>query len=148
MSLVKALQTYQSLTPDQKTFVQQRRIEGTYTPEQWFVFFSKIAEYDALRDASKSNYIGLGCGCIALTMVAVGAGLATVYLLPVAFLFFLATVVYFVVFGKRRRDVPNHLRLFIVPLLRILMEEMRGKERMFLRVDLRGGTLPEKKYSD
>jgi hypothetical protein len=148
MSLFKALQTYQSLTPDQKIFVQEKRIEGSYTPEQWLVFFSKIAEYDSLRDASKGKFTGLGCGYVALTVASVIVGFLTLYLLPLAFLLVIGMIFFFVFFSKWRKDVPNQLRQFIVPLLHILREEMKHKERMFLRVDLRGGTLAEKKYSD
>jgi hypothetical protein len=148
MSLLKALQSYQSLTPDQKIFVQEKRIEGTYTPEQWLVFFSKIAEYDTLRDASKGKFTGLGCTFVALTVASVILGFVILILLPLALLMIVAMIIFFVFFSKRRKDVPNHLRQFIVPLLQILREEMKHREPMFLRVDLRGPTLPEKKYSD
>src|SRR5689334_23172811 len=113
MSLFKALQSYQSLTPDQRMFVQEKRIEGTYTPEQWLAFFSKIAEYDALRDASKGKFAGLGCFGVALTVASVIIGFVTLYLLPLAVLLIIALIFFFVFFSKRRKDVPNHLRQFI-----------------------------------
>ncbi|MBI3652368.1 MAG: DUF3784 domain-containing protein [Acidobacteria bacterium] len=148
MSFWKALQSYQALTADQKIFVQEKNISGTYTPAQWLVFFNKIAAYDALRDASKSKFIGLGCGCAALTLASVIIGFMTLYLLPLAIVMVIALVIFLVFFAKHRKDVPNHLRQFIVPLLHLLREEMKSRQPVFLHVDLRGGTLAEKKYSE
>jgi hypothetical protein len=148
MSLFKALQSYQSLTPDQKIFVQEKRIEGTYTPEQWLAFFGKIGEYDTLRDASSGKFGWLGCGSILLLILSFVIGILNIYLLPLSFIVLIAFIVLTVYFVKRRKDVPNHLRQFIVPLLAVLREEMEPRETMFLRVDLSDATAKEKLFSE
>jgi hypothetical protein len=148
MSLFKALQSYQSLTPDQKIFIKEKKIEGSYTPDQWLVFFNKIAEYDTLRDASSSKFGWLGCSCIVLLIASFVIGILTVYLLPVSFIVLIVFILMSIYFVKRRKDVPNHLRQFIVPLLVILREEMEPDAAMFLGVDLSDATAKEKLFSE
>jgi hypothetical protein len=148
MSLFKALQSYQSLTPDQKIFIKEKKIEGSYTPEQWLAFFGKIAEYDTLRDASSSKFGWLGCSCILLLIASFVIGIITVYLLPVSFIVLILFIFVSIYFVKRRKDVPNHLRQFIVPLLVIVREEMEPGVPMFLRVDLTDATAAEKLFSE
>jgi hypothetical protein len=148
MSLIKALQSYQSLTPDQKIFIKEKKIEGTYTPEQWLEFFIKIAEYDTLRDASSGKFGWLGCGCILALIASFVIGIITVYLLPLSFIVLILFIFVSIYFVKRRKDVPNHLRKFIVPFLMILREEMEPRETMFLRVDLSDATAKEKLFSE
>jgi hypothetical protein len=147
MNLFKALQAYQSLTPDQKLFIKERTVEGTTTPDEWLKLFSKVAEYDSLRDSSASAFGGAGCGCLALGILLFIIGVSTVALLPVAILFIIVAIILATFFFKRRKDVPNHLRLFVVPLISILREEMHTGEHLYLRLDLRGGTTPDKLYS-
>jgi hypothetical protein len=148
MSISKALQAYQSLTPDQKIFVKEKRIEGAYTPEQWLIFFSKIAEYDALRDASSGKFAWLGCGCVTFVIASFIIGFIVIFLLPVAFLVLILAIIIGIYLSRQRTDIPNHLRQFIVPLLSVLNEEMRRGETMFLRVDLSSPTAKEKLFSE
>jgi hypothetical protein len=148
MSLFKALQSYQSLSPDQKIFIREKRIEGSYTPEQWVLFFQRIAEYDALRDASSKKFAWLGCLSILLLIASLVIGIITIFLLPVTLLALILFIVMSVFFVKRRKDVPNHLRQFILPLLLILREEMEPEVPMFLRVDLSDATAKEKLFSE
>jgi hypothetical protein len=148
MSLFKALQSYQSLTPDQKIFIREKRIEGRFTPQQWLFFFNRIAEYDSLRDASSGKFGWLGCVSILLLVASLVIGIITVFLLPLFFLALILFIAMSVFFVKRRKDVPNHLRQFIVPLLLILREEMEPEAPMFLRVDLSEATGKDKLFSE
>jgi hypothetical protein len=148
MSLFKALQSYQSLTSDQKIFVKEKRIEGSYTPEQWLAFFTRIAEYDSLRDASSKAFAWLGCVSILLLIVLIVVGIITIFLLPLTFLALILFIVMTVVFERSRKNVPNHLRQFIIPWLLILREEMEPEELMFLRVDLSDATGQDKLFSE
>lgn len=146
--MFKALQSYQSLTPDQKIFVRVKRIEGSYTPEQWLLFFNRIAEYDALRDASGRKFAWLSCLSILLLIVLIVVGIITIFLLPLTFLALILFIVLTVIFQRSRKNVPNHLRQFIIPLLLILREEMEPEEAMFLRVDLSDATGQDKLFSE
>jgi hypothetical protein len=148
MNLFDALQAYQSLTADQRLFIKEGLVEGTTTPEEWLKLFSEVAEYDRLRDASSKTFGGLGCGCLLLGVILFFIGVSTVALLPVAIIFIVVAIILAVFFFKRRKDVPNHLRLFVVPLLAILREEMDAGEQLYLRLDLRGNTLPDKMYNN
>lgn len=148
MNLFKALQAYQSLTSDQKLFVKERTVEGTTTPDEWLRLFSKVAEYDSLRDSSSSTFGWAGCGCLVSGIVLFIIGVSTVALLPVAIIFIIVAIILAIFFFKRRKDVPNHLRHFVVPLLSILREEMRTGEQIYLRLNLRGATVPDKMYSN
>lgn len=148
MNLFNALQAYQSLTADQKLFVKERTVEGTTTPDEWLNLFSKVAAYDSLRDSSSKTFGWAGCGCLVSGIILFILGVSTVALLPVAIIFIMVAVVLAIFFFKRRKDVPNHLRLFVVPLLSILREEMINGELLYLRLDLRGGSVPDKMYSN
>lgn len=141
MSIFKTFRAYQSLTPDQKMFIKEKRIEGWYAPDAWLAFFARVAEYDRFRDLSSPKVTGLGCGCFILMIVVFFIGiLSPLWMILVA----VFVIVFAVFFFRRRRDVPNHLRLFVLPLLAVLREEVKPDSTLFLRVDLRGGTLPEK----
>lgn len=148
MSIAKAYRLYQSLTPDQKTFIKEKRIEGWYAPAAWLDFFARVAEYDRVRDASSKRVTGYGCGCALLLL---GLLIAS-FIVPPLFLVFLPALFFAIVFAvfffKRRADVPNHLRQFVVPLVAVLREDVKPHSTIFLRVDLRGGTLAEKRVGN
>ncbi|MEW6126394.1 MAG: hypothetical protein AB1757_04960 [Acidobacteriota bacterium] len=148
MNLWKALQAQQALTPEQKLFVKERMVEGTTTPDDWLVLFGKVAEYDSLRDSSSKTVGWMGCGgCAGLVLLFI-LGVSNVILFPI---FVIALIIFIgvsVILGKHRKDVPNHLRLFVVPLLSVLREEMRRGESLYLRLDLRGGTVADKLHSN
>jgi len=148
MNLFNALQAYQSLTSDQKLFVKERTVEGTTTPDEWLKLFSKVAEYDRLRDSSSGTFGWAGCGCFVLGIILFIVGVSIVILLPFAIIFIVVAIILAIFFFKRRKDVPNHLRLFVVPLLSILREEMDTGEQLYLRLDLRGAMVPDKMYSN
>lgn len=148
MNLFKALEAYRSLTLDQKLFVKERTVEGTTTPDEWLLLFSKVAEYDSLRDSSSTTFGWAGCGCLVLGIILFIVGVSIVIVLPLAIIFIIVATILAILFFKSRKDVPNHLRLFVVPLLSILREEMHSGERLYLRLDLRGATVPDKVYSN
>src|SRR5690242_17075432 len=120
MSLLKTIQTYQSLSTDQKRFIKDKFIESTATPEQWLALFRKVAEYDRYRDASSSKFAGIGCGCGLLAFIGFFFSIASVVSFLLYLLIVIPAVVLYVLVGRQRKDVPNHLRHFVTPMLAVL----------------------------
>ncbi|GEM_PF-1604219 len=148
MSLLKTFQTYQSLNTDQKVFIKEKIIEGTATPEQWLTLFRKVGEYDRYRDASSSKFGGIGCGCGLIAFIGFFFSIATVYSFLLYLLILVPFVILFILIARRRLDMRNHLRQFIIPLLAVLREEMSPQEPFYLRLDLRDGTTVGTNYSN
>lgn len=48
MSELKA--AFKALTPEQKSFVKDKRIAGEHSPDQWLAFLSPVAEFDRRAD--------------------------------------------------------------------------------------------------
>lgn len=148
MSLLKTFQTYQSLSTDQKHFVKDKFIESTAAPEQWLALFRKIAEYDRYRDASSSKFAAIGCGCGLLAFIGFFISVASIYSFLLYLLVVIPAIVVLIFIGRQRKDVPNHLRQFVIPMLAVLREEMEAQEPLYIRLDLRDGTTFGTNYSN
>jgi len=94
---------FKALTPEQQRIVEQRRIEGTKSPDEWLALLTPIAEFDRLADQTREG----------------GGG-------------------FFARRYARKKDVPNGLRNFALPLLPILREDHDPDTPLALKLDLTG----------
>jgi hypothetical protein len=58
----------------------------------------------------------------------------------------LTSLAYFFIYRSRdKRDIPNHFRLYLAPLLRLLSEDIQNKSKVAIRMDI--SRIQDKKYS-
>ncbi|MCI0489058.1 MAG: hypothetical protein L0229_20900 [Blastocatellia bacterium] len=144
MSLIKERRLYNSLTPDQRRILEEKQIEGNYTPGEWLALLRQLAEYDRHGDAVRKVVKKMGCasGILVVATFIIGIVFETFFLFFIALIIgVVALVLYFV---KKRSDLPNKLRRFALPLISILREEMEQGVPLYLRMDFRSGTIKEK----
>ena len=148
MSIAAALNTYRRLTTTQKRFLKRKRISARYTPEQWLRLLGDLAEYDRHGDTVR-RICGLGAiaGLITSVLLLFFSPLLIEGLgIPEGMAIFLggfAAVItaacgtaYFLLKGK---DLPNNLRDFVFPLIKILREDAKPGTPLQMTLDLRGG---------
>ena len=146
--LKKAIQLYLQMDSEEKKIIRKRVIDGAHTPDYWLQFLEKGSRFDHYADQVRP-YLGN----TAAVMLAI-AFFLTFFTIPFSFEreFFLISrlgwmiIVTLLFFGSlslisyiflKTKDIPNHLRLFVVPLLEVLKEEVYSTELIHLKTDLR-----------
>jgi hypothetical protein len=141
MSIRKALSIRKKFTVEQHQFISNQKIDGENTAAVWIDFLEELAEFDSYVDIAKNRIqnAAIICGVlsfISIFIVAFSAGLA----LPLLILLLLATVIYTsMYFGIKRFDIPNRMRFFIFPLLRVLQEETKPETKIYIKADFHTG---------
>lgn len=147
MNVFRARKLYTELQPEQRKFLRSKLLESDLAVDEWLRFFERLAAFD---------------GC--LDPVRVVSTVAMVVLAPVGFLahFFLSAEVAYSIFGAwvvlmlglaplllwlRDLDLPNNLREFTVPFIRELGARFPSAGKLHLKLDFRGGLVPEKRQS-
>ena len=139
MLLKTVYDRYQAFTDEQRAFISEKRMDGTRTLDDWIAFFAPLAAYDrALRTLTKQ------LGRIAMFAV-IPLFLLLIFALNTSALLALVlvgAVVISVVLGLRLRavDVPDQLKVTVLPLLTLLREDVPPDEPLDLDLDLRGMT--------
>ncbi|MBX2842881.1 MAG: hypothetical protein KTR26_14015 [Flammeovirgaceae bacterium] len=141
MSRKKSLEVFNSLDEEQKEIISTKKISGNQPASAWLERLKKVALMDHYGDTYRKNQtyiifmILIGIGGIILTIVSLTNGFYFGLIIPV--LAVTGIVLIYKSFSKfASMDLANHLRLFIVPLLAILKEESRKKEKIDLEVNL------------
>ena len=165
-NLQKAIQTYWKMNPEEKQLIRKRMIDGTHTVDQWLTLIEQSAKFDHYADAVRS-YLGKRSAMMlifAFAALILGAafGLSEPEFYPIFYagaiiggvLFLVGMIFYGFYFYLKSRDIPNHLRLFVVPLLQVLKEEVGDLTFLHIQSDLRkkarkdNETHREKNYKD
>jgi len=146
----KALTALKALTPEQKSILKEKRIEGSYTPQDAIGLLKPVGEFDRLNDKART---GIGCWSAVFFVLAVvalivtGNGVLPWFLgIPIVlglfgmFVYFLVTVI-----RLSKSDLSNNFRQIALPFLAILKEDMEKGEAMQLKLDLSSATLATKK---
>jgi len=141
MNKEKARTFYQSLTPEQKHFVDNKTINATMSVRHWISFLDKTSKYDAVRDQQSTNLVfGIVLSALGILVaiiigfnggdlrVVVGAG--TLFLLVLILL-----VRRRMMLGKR--NLSNYLRTFFVPVLTVLRDKAGEDAKMIAALDFR-----------
>ena len=131
---------------DPARIAREKRVEGTHTADAWLACLGPLAEGDRRTDALR-----LAAGLIALVAATI-AVIGFVARGPGIIVGIVCAVVAATAFGSRlalrRRDMPDALRRFVVPLLLVLREELGRHEPVTLRVDLVGAQQPRKRLGE
>lgn len=149
----KTLAALNALTPEQKAVLQEKRLEGSYTPQAMLALLRPVSEFDRLSDKSR---VGIGCWSAVFFVLAVVCLIVTAngvipWLLGAplilgllgAFLFFLVTVI-----RLSKVDLSNNFRQIALPFVAILREDMEKGEPMQMKLDLTAPTAKTKKTGE
>lgn len=140
MSISKAKQFYQELTPQQKHFVDNKVINTTLSVKHWLGFLSKASAYDDYSDKARQTLsIRMALvvvGIIGLVILALGR--ANYYLLA------LPVILGIVLFNMAQtrsqfasRDINNYLRLFFMPFLEVVRQKAGEEAKLSASLDFR-----------
>lgn len=142
---MKAFLTLGKLSAEEKNLLLNKQITDSKTPDEWIAFFQKLKDFDKESDATRKLNGWLGClGFIVIFMsffliaslvgfVTIGAGILMVIT---------GLIGYFYI---KRYDIQGDvLTNSIIPILKVLREEMKLSEKVKLKLDLRGFAMAEK----
>jgi hypothetical protein len=142
MSIVDAFRNYRALNGEQVELLRTKQIRGSRTPAEWLAFLGGAAAYDASADRLRS-VAGWG---IAVGFLAGFVGGIVLQSLIVLIAFFVICALSVILFIRlKRQDLPNTMRLCVLPLVALLREEMEADAPLVLRCDLTGGMRQEKR---
>jgi hypothetical protein len=140
MTMHKAREIYQSLTPEQKNFVDNKVINTTLSIKHWKAFLTKAAAYDKENDEARiSQRWHLGISIVAFVVLVI-AGLGF-ELTPA--LWFLLIPIFFIVTAAvklsklRRRNMSDYLRNFFLPLLDLLVHKAGADAKLTAALDFK-----------
>lgn len=146
-----AYEIYTTFNLEQRLFVYTKHFEGRYKLKKWVRMCRDLAIMDRHSDASrekvnKFRWIS-GATCVGLLIVAV----ALYFYFPDLWWLFLFPAVAFVPFllillrsfKLEEIDIPNSFRLFVVPLLIVLLEEAGKNTKCKIRLNLTNVIEPE-----
>jgi len=147
--MIGAFTTLFSLSAEQKKLLKVKQIQDERVIEEWIKLFTTIADFDKQGDSGRN----WGCGCaitgfiltiISIPLIAAYIGLLT---LPIAILMLIiGLIAYFFLKGY---DVPGEkLTNSVLPILKVLQEDMNPNEKLKLRLDMRGFEFEEKKTGE
>ena len=142
----------QALTPTQRTIVQSKTFEGNATPQGLLDLLRPIAEFDRVGDVTRARLAKLGPallgGGVFAAVVLLFSELPRLLLLVSAALVLIGIACLVKASKLSKVDLPNDLRLTVLPWLSVLGEDVKPKSSIFLKLDLRGFKLPEKLVED
>lgn len=142
---MKALFTLSNLSAAEKNLLKVKQIQAEMPVQQWIDLFSKMSAFD--KEADRTRWIGGGMGCVGILLMIVGVPLVSVFvgiaMIPLGFILGIAGLIIY--FYLRPYNIEGSvLTNRILPVLKILQEEMKTNENLKLRLDFRGFELPEK----
>ncbi|MGK7393828.1 MAG: hypothetical protein ACNS62_04615 [Candidatus Cyclobacteriaceae bacterium M3_2C_046] len=129
---------YKTLSDPEKEFIREKTFEATYTIKQWMILLQKIAAYDEGNDRIRQK--------MGKSMIITGGVtfLSLFFFWPIALIGLL--VLLWMGFRWRRltaNDLTNHLRLFLIPLLKVLPDKAGIKAPLQLKIDFRPSKMQE-----
>lgn len=134
---------FKSFSEPEQRFIKEKTIEANYTIKQWMILLQKVAAYDEANDRIRKKTV---------TWLVV-LGLATFFMIFIFwYLSIILGVAFIIIMSMRNKlrsnDLSNHLRLFLIPLLKVLNDKAGIKAPLALKLDFRPHTQQkmEKKY--
>jgi hypothetical protein len=137
---------YSALTPEQKTILEHKAVQGEYSPRALVEILQPLATFDKKSDSAR-----MGVGCTGVIFVIVTAffvcgnpfdGLFS-YLLA-ALSAGIAAALFVLVTKLSKRDLSNNFRLVALPFFAVLQEDMDPGEKASVNLDLSSPTSEEK----
>lgn len=153
MSSAKALAFYNSLSPQQKHFIDKKTLSTTLTVKQWLGFLTKASAYDeygatAMKGITKR---------IIIFVILTAASFVPVFMFPSPFIAILPAIGFLLVIFQaldyrkfKNRDISDYLRLFFLPFLKILVKKAGEDAKLSAAVDFRNplNEMTPNKYVD
>lgn len=140
MSIRKANQFYQELTPQQKHFVDNKTINTTLSIKHWIAFLAKASAFDEYCDKARQT---LTVRITLLVLAVIGTIILSIAL-EVYYLLALPAVLSILLFNAvqtRRhfvsRDINNYLRLFFMPFLETMRQKAGEDAKLSASLDFR-----------
>ncbi|HRH41642.1 MAG TPA: hypothetical protein PKY82_08365 [Pyrinomonadaceae bacterium] len=142
---MKAFFTLGKLSAEEKNLLLKKQITDAKTPDQWLAFFQKLRDFDKESDSTRKWTGGIGCAgffviFFSFFLMAIYVGFLTIFI--GLFMVIAGLAAYFYI---KKYDIPGEvLTNTLIPILKILREEMKPSELLKLKLDLRGFALKEK----
>lgn len=138
MSLKKAKELYQSLSPQQKSFVDKKTTSITFPVSKWLAFLNKASKYDHYGDLAIKTLSKRFGWFLALTIISFVLG----FILLVPFLFVPVFLVLTIVSHSKRkafrgRDLNNYFREFFYPFVEVMRDKAGDDARLSATLDFR-----------
>ncbi|MCB1141202.1 MAG: hypothetical protein H7A24_01565 [Leptospiraceae bacterium] len=137
MIKTKALEIYEKFDDEQKEFIRSKTIEKNYKPKKLMELFNSIARMDQLNDEVREKLFGWMIGMGMLAAISLISGL--IFFPPLIFLSILSILPLGILFFLNRKhtsiDLENNFRIFLVPFLSILKEEMHPDSKIYVKLD-------------
>ncbi len=152
MSVKKAIKFYQGLSKDQQRFINEKQISLTLPLREWIAFLKNTALYDEIGDeARKKNRTK-----ITISIITIVASVFIAFWIPLVGVIIIVIAVLVMAEAIRvnsklvHLDLTNHLRIFLMPLLYVLVDKAGEKTDVSLQLDLRNPIKkdPEKRYQE
>ncbi|MDD3147643.1 MAG: hypothetical protein PHD82_10100 [Candidatus Riflebacteria bacterium] len=153
MFFFSALRQYFALSGAQRKFISSGIYAGNRTPREILDFIRPLARFDENIDNTRSQLTKIGCaGLILLFIAAIVAGNEALTPNIASGLVIFTAVLFVGSFLLRwflsSFDLHNNLRLFVVPVLNTISQDMPENARMIIKLDLRGKTLKSKMINE
>lgn len=128
---------YRQLAPHEKQFIQEKQIKGNFKVREWLSLLHKSAAYDAAGDEMRQKILKW-------IIVAAVVMFFSLFIFPPLALVGLPVLIFLIVRRVRlsKRDLTNHLRLFVMPFLKVLSDKAGDRTRLKMELDFR----PAKKH--
>ncbi len=148
MKLVSAIKKYSALNAAQKEFIKNGRRIFLMKPDELIRFISPLAAFDADCDRARTHCgwaMALSAIFLIVALIASGNRVEIPFIGAISGFFGVLFVVFLGFYLYMRSiNIHNNLRDFIVPVVNTIGQDMAPNAKMKLKVDLRGGTIPEK----
>lgn len=136
---------YFSLSASEKQFLKSKQITDEKTADQWLQFFAKTRNFDFNNDKNRGRSFWVGCSGVILAFVSLF--LMTIFIgfitLPIALIMIIGSCIFYFFFKKF--DVDGEvLKKSVIPLVKVLREEMSPQTKIKMRIDMRGFQQNEK----
>lgn len=138
--MANAKKFYQSLTLQEKRFIDDKTMSTTMSVKNWIAFLTRASAYDAYRDklASRSGWsIAIG---VILTIASIVVYFESEIMWTISLTAVFGCVTAWLILQRatmKSRDLNNYLRMFFMPLLK-MMEDFAGPDaKLSAAVDFR-----------
>lgn len=140
MSIRKAQEFYQSLTSQQKHFVDNKTINTTLSINHWIAFLKKASDFDEYGDKARGT-LAVRIGTFGITaFVSVFFAFATEFY----YLFIVTAILLIFLFNAIQtriafasRDINDYLRVFFMPFLEIIKQKAGEDAKLSASLDFR-----------
>lgn len=140
MNPLQAWNLHRSITPQQRAFLREKKINLRIKRSEWIGFLGPIARLDRASDKLRTSLvwvaiIGIPCAILFSSILSTPTSLL---LLPIAIAALVAKI------KLSKLDLPDRLQDFILPVLTLLQEETSASTEISLKLDLRGHAAKDK----